>query len=1435
MEKRQRIVSLCLSIVLSLALLTGIFPASPRVLADEAEYLIPSNAYGVIPTANLKSWWATALRLEEIEKDGGWHFEWSTDGVGVRQALKQSFPLSGLTLKFDNLENDQGEPCFSILMIDNLSQQGGNMDPVNQTGGLALFAVDLEDGEIRFENDGIDYNTNNQLRYMKDGTVLLKDDKLKYDNIKDKKFEISFHEAAGGEYEVWVTIDGKDTIKSTQNITSIMRERVTYFSDLDNIYVALSNGRGNTGTTKLDFTAIGPIEKQAPADDGDVNWFAPKSTYGFIAANDITSWWNGNLELSNLPQNGGIRWKCQHNGIGMRQGWKQSFALDGLSLKFTGLDNPNGKASLLIYLSDSASGNMDPTASACMSCALIALDTEDGELRFENDAAAPRTDGKIRIDKDGTVLVKDDLLKYDSLKGKDFTVNFSKAEGGYNVEVKVENESVSGLLTDEMIAKIVNLKMLDRVYVGLGNNNGNQGWTTVDLVGIGPLKKTEISRKELTVADIAGQDYWNGTKIAYDNSPTGGLRFTFTNAFRNIRMGINDGASLDGMYLKLNNITMNNSVTPRILLVFSANKDDEAKDGMFGLLLDTESGSLKLNRTKNLLSGEDNEDILITDEKLKYDNVVGRTVIIRSFADGNGGYKVSVRVGNDSPIEGLITKEMLAKSTLFTSYDNAFLTIHPGVMQNAGLDESFSVDIVEYWSSIVSADMVISAIDAIGEVSLGNAAPMRNARALYDQLPNVDKLDVTNADKLFVAEEKFANLAKAADKNLTLMNRGNSKLTGSTNADVVNAVEAWKSMMKLETLASGGVRYNFTGSVRNVRDGYAGNVDLGGLYLQFDRFTAPNAEHAKFTLMIGNGNNFGVDYSDTRQAYPLTLVLDPALGTITVMPKNEVVITSDALKLENLTGERFSYEIEDSADGGYNLTVRIKNQELKGVISSEAVAATNTLTKTDECGIMLTSWENSSTFSLDFIGVKQTKLTADDVMALIDAIGLVGIDSGDAINAALEAYTSLSDKAKVFVDNYDTLVALNNYYLGLDYDTMISDAEELIDEIGKIGYKSNEAIRNAKVAYDRLNASQQAKVSNASVLKKAISDYEALTSDKIIYESYAYPVNLRFTSTSGMGDWWKYTTFNIVEDKALRINFENAIRDVRNGPSTAKALDGLILRIANITPDKEGDGTGAKLSIQIGSRDNNYRGGVNLTAFALVLDTYEGAIYGYPGNRLMLQDDVLKQANIEGKEILMRVDKTEEKLYRLQVQAAGKTLYTVIPTSLIDNSTIDLKPDSIKIALSPWVNNEDGLTDNSLHTFSVDFLSCQSTGKYAFEDLYDLMGRIDSLPKTIESADEDTVLELIEAYRELPRTMRAYLTNYAKLSTAIDQVYDLNAEDTSVWDKENTSNQNKDSNGLGGISSTGEKSLITVSLAVFSASVIGLAALILFKRKSKRS
>ena len=177
----------------------------------------------------------------------------------------------------------------------------------------------------------------------------------------------------------------------------------------------------------------------------------------------------------------------------------------------------------------------------------------------------------------------------------------------------------------------------------------------------------------------------------------------------------------------------------------------------------------------------------------------------------------------------------------------------------------------------------------------------------------------------------------------------------------------------------------------------------------------------------------------------------------------------------------------------------------------------------------------------------------------------------------------------------------------------------------------------------------------------------------------------------------------------------------------------------------------------------------------------------------------------------------------IEVKIDGKSLYSVIPTSLIDNSNIDLNPDSVMIALSPWVNNEDGTTDNSLHTFSVDFLSCQSTGRYAFEDLYDLMERIDRLPGRIDLSDEDDVLELSELYRELPRVMRAYVSNYGKLSAAVNQIYDLKAEDVTVWDNEKYR-----------LPGTGEGCTVYIVLSLVAVSFAAVIVSVVLKRKSRK-
>ena len=110
------------------------------------------------------------------------------------------------------------------------------------------------------------------------------------------------------------------------------------------------------------------------------------------------------------------------------------------------------------------------------------------------------------------------------------------------------------------------------------------------------------------------------------------------------------------------------------------------------------------------------------------------------------------------------------------------------------------------------------------------------------------------------------------------------------------------------------------------------------------------------------------------------------------------------------------------------------------------------------------------------------KKAAAQVDALIDAIGEVTENSGDAIKAARDAYNALTDEQKEFVENYDKLEKAEVKYV-----------EALIDAIGVVTKDSGEKIKAARDAYDALTPAQRKLVGNYKTLLAAEKRYEDLT------------------------------------------------------------------------------------------------------------------------------------------------------------------------------------------------------------------------------------------------------------------------------------------------------------------------------------------------------
>ena len=122
------------------------------------------------------------------------------------------------------------------------------------------------------------------------------------------------------------------------------------------------------------------------------------------------------------------------------------------------------------------------------------------------------------------------------------------------------------------------------------------------------------------------------------------------------------------------------------------------------------------------------------------------------------------------------------------------------------------------------------------------------------------------------------------------------------------------------------------------------------------------------------------------------------------------------------------------------------------------------------------------------------------VEALIDAIGTVTLDSKSAIDEARAAYDKLTAEQQAKVSNYAALTAAETTYAKLVQDKTDQDAADAviakIDAIGTVTLKSKKAIDEARKAYDKLTAAQQARVSNYATLTAAETTYAKLVTDK---------------------------------------------------------------------------------------------------------------------------------------------------------------------------------------------------------------------------------------------------------------------------------------------------------------------------------------------------
>lgn len=352
---------------------------------------------------------------------------------------------------------------------------------------------------------------------------------------------------------------------------------------------------------------------------------------------------------------------------------------------------------------------------------------------------------------------------------------------------------------------------------------------------------------------------------------------------------------------------------------------------------------------------------------------------------------------------------------------------------------------------------VIELINAIGEVNDGSGEAINAAREAYDSLTSEEQGQVSNYDVLEAAEEAYKALLGgvveiydenglreiAADGNYRLMSdieltapwRPVSSFSGTLdgNGHVISELQIsgagfFSSTEKGAVIQNLGLEgtVNHPGfSPAGALVGRAnGSTTITGCYTNV-AVTADSMEHvggivgeAQAACVIENCYSLGTLTGGTSFAYAGGIIGRNGSAETTV--SNCYTTAAKAVGYSDAAPGSNNYCA--SGDDAYASQIPEDMDEFLSALNNGGDAY-----KAGDAGGLgypVLSWQGAA--------ISDDEAAAAAVEALIDAIGEVTAESGDAIDAARKAYDALTDGQKALVSNYETLTAAEEAYAALD-------------------------------------------------------------------------------------------------------------------------------------------------------------------------------------------------------------------------------------------------------------------------------------------------------------------------------------------------------------------------------------------------------------------
>ena len=469
------------------------------------------------------------------------------------------------------------------------------------------------------------------------------------------------------------------------------------------------------------------------------------------------------------------------------------------------------------------------------------------------------------------------------------------------------------------------------------------------------------------------------------------------------------------------------------------------------------------------------------------------TVYVRILGDTeHGEIEQSVKASIVANDKTALAEEINTTNTYYNSilekYSSIAVTVEEVIKDANELNEKATATVSEITDMISSLkevvtkageytaqiDDVIAQIDAIGTVTLEKKEQIEAAKAAYTNIPEEFKGLVTNYLSLSIAEANYAVLVL---------------LEGRVNAviDAINAIgDVTYDDATKTRITDARTKYNL------LSDQIKGQVtNLATLEEKEAAYAKLEADHAAADEVTELINSIGEVHFDDESKTKL----DEVRAAYDALAEDQKPLVTNYQTLTD--GEALYASMKTDDDAANNVEGLIDSigevsytEESKGKIDA-ARAAYDALTEGQKELVL-----NYSTLTVkegQYANLVEDYDAAKAVEELINSIGDVTYTKEclEKINAAKNAYRTLSSARKLLVPNVASVTNAEKIYFDLD------KVYKAIEAIEYVQYtdESKDKINAASALYEELSEENKAKITNYDTLKAAEDRYNTLSNE----------------------------------------------------------------------------------------------------------------------------------------------------------------------------------------------------------------------------------------------------------------------------------------------------------------------------------------------------